>query len=133
VKKLDLFQCARVDKKTPIETTIKVLAQLIKEGKISHIGLSECSAATIRKAHAVHPITAVEIGEYHIPIFSFYLLQYSFRILTLEYGSRNEWSTRDVQRTWHFCYRLFTFGPRLLNWRIQKGIYHVSFGTNVFR
>jgi aryl-alcohol dehydrogenase-like predicted oxidoreductase len=54
---------------------------LIKEGKISHIGLSECSAATIRKAHAVHPITAVEIGEYHIPIFSFIifntLLEYS--------------------------------------------------------
>ncbi|CAF1227730.1 unnamed protein product [Didymodactylos carnosus] len=60
-KKLDLFQCGRVDQKTPIETTIKALAQLVKEGKISHIGLSECSAETIRRAYAVHPITAVEI------------------------------------------------------------------------
>ncbi|CCM02342.1 uncharacterized protein FIBRA_04436 [Fibroporia radiculosa] len=60
-KRLDLFQCARVDKKVPIEETIKVLAEFIKEGKLDHIGMSECSAATLRRAHAVHPITAVEI------------------------------------------------------------------------
>lgn len=60
-KKLDLFECARVDPKHPIEEVIKTLAGLIKEGKFDHIGMSECSAATLRKGHAVHPITAVEI------------------------------------------------------------------------
>ncbi|PCH38099.1 aldo/keto reductase [Wolfiporia cocos MD-104 SS10] len=60
-KKLDLFECARVDPKRPIEETIKTLAGLIKEGKFDHIGMSECSAATLRRAHAVHPVAAVEI------------------------------------------------------------------------
>jgi len=60
-KILDLFECGRVDKKTPIEETIGVLAELIKEGKIFHIGLSECSAATIHRAAKVHPIATVEI------------------------------------------------------------------------
>ncbi|OCH95019.1 aldo/keto reductase [Obba rivulosa] len=60
-KKLDLFECARVDHNYPIEDTIKVLSEFIKEGKFDHIGMSECSAATLRKAHAVHPITIVEI------------------------------------------------------------------------
>ncbi|EPT06152.1 hypothetical protein FOMPIDRAFT_1021199 [Fomitopsis schrenkii] len=60
-KKLDLFESARVDKNVPIEDAIKTLAALIKEGKFDHIGMSECSAATLRQAHAVHPITAVEI------------------------------------------------------------------------
>src|SRR5579862_2043997 len=45
----------------PIEETIKVLAKLVKEGKFDHIGLSEVSAATIRRAHKVHPIATVEI------------------------------------------------------------------------
>lgn len=52
-KKLDLFECARVDPKHPIEEVIKTLAGLIKEGKFDHIGMSECSAATLRKGHAV--------------------------------------------------------------------------------
>ena len=52
-KKLDLFQSARVDKNVPIEDAIKTLAGLIKEGKFGHIGMSECSAATLRRAHAV--------------------------------------------------------------------------------
>ncbi|KDQ18023.1 hypothetical protein BOTBODRAFT_546723 [Botryobasidium botryosum FD-172 SS1] len=60
-KRMDLFECARVDPDIPIEETIAVLAQLIKEGKFDHIGLSECSAATLRRAHKVHPIAAVEI------------------------------------------------------------------------
>ncbi|EJD52918.1 aldo/keto reductase [Auricularia subglabra TFB-10046 SS5] len=60
-KKLDLYESARVDKRHTIEDTIKVLAQLIKEGKFEHIGLSEISAATLRRAHAVHPIAVVEI------------------------------------------------------------------------
>ena len=52
-KKLDLFQSARVDKNVPIEDAIKTLTGLIKEGKFDHIGMSECSAATLRRAHAV--------------------------------------------------------------------------------
>jgi len=58
--KIDIFECARVDPKTPIETTIGALKKLVEEGKISGIGLSEVSAKTIRKAHAIHPIAAVE-------------------------------------------------------------------------
>jgi len=60
-KKLDLFQPARVDHKVPIEDSIRTLAQLVKEGKFDYIGLSEVSAETLRRANAVHPITAVEI------------------------------------------------------------------------
>ena len=58
---VDLYYVHRVDKKTPIEHTISALVQLKTEGKIKHIGLSECSADTIRRAHAVHPITAVQV------------------------------------------------------------------------
>ncbi|KAM7201538.1 NADP-dependent oxidoreductase domain containing protein [Naviculisporaceae sp. PSN 640] len=61
VKAIDLFECARVDPRVPIETSIKTLFDLVKEGKIRGVGLSEASAATIRKGHAVHPIAAVEI------------------------------------------------------------------------
>ncbi|KAI0848529.1 Aldo/keto reductase [Daldinia vernicosa] len=60
-KTIDVFECARVDPKVPVETSIKALAELVKEGKIGGIGLSEVSANTIRKAYAVHPISAVEI------------------------------------------------------------------------
>ena len=52
-KKLDLFECARVDPDVPIEETIKALTKLIKEGKFSYIGMSESSSKTLRKAHAV--------------------------------------------------------------------------------
>ncbi|KAL4758900.1 aldo/keto reductase family protein [Aspergillus foveolatus] len=61
VKKIDVFECARVDPNVPIETSIATLAQLVKEGKIGGVGISEASAATIRRAHAVHPIAAAEI------------------------------------------------------------------------
>ncbi|KAE9391993.1 aldo/keto reductase [Gymnopus androsaceus JB14] len=60
-KKLDLFEPARIDRKTPIETIMNNLVTLLKEGKFSHIGLSECNANTLRKAHAVYPVTAAEI------------------------------------------------------------------------
>jgi pyridoxine 4-dehydrogenase len=52
---------SRVDLTIPIETSMKALSELVKEGKIGGIGLSEVSASTIRRAHAVHPIAAVEI------------------------------------------------------------------------
>ncbi|KAG8949112.1 hypothetical protein FRC04_009058 [Tulasnella sp. 424] len=60
-KKIDLFQCCRVDPTVPAESAVTTLASLVKEGKFDHIGLSECSAETLRRANAVHPITAVEI------------------------------------------------------------------------
>ena len=46
----------------PIEDTISALAELVKEGKIKYIGLSECSAETLRRAHKVHPISAVQVN-----------------------------------------------------------------------
>lgn len=52
---------ARVDPNVPIETSIQALAGLVAEGKIEGIGLSEVSAATIRRANAVHKVAAVEI------------------------------------------------------------------------
>ncbi|KEF59341.1 uncharacterized protein A1O9_04185 [Exophiala aquamarina CBS 119918] len=60
-KKLDLYQCARVDRETPIEDTINTLAELVKEGKIGGISLSEVSANTIRRAVKVHQISAVQV------------------------------------------------------------------------
>lgn len=59
-KSIDLFQCARVDPKVPVETSVQALAELIQEGQIGAYGLSEVSAATIRRAHAVHPCGGVE-------------------------------------------------------------------------
>jgi aryl-alcohol dehydrogenase-like predicted oxidoreductase len=57
---IDLYYQHRVDPATPIEETVGTLSELIDEGKITHIGLSEASADTIRRAHAVHPVTAVQ-------------------------------------------------------------------------
>lgn len=53
IKKLDLFQPARIDRKVAVETMMNNLVTLLKEGKFSHIGLSECNANTLRKAHSV--------------------------------------------------------------------------------
>lgn len=63
--RIDLYYQHRVDPNTPIEDTIGALAELVTEGKIRHIGLSEAGAATIRRAHAVHPITALQ-SEYSL-------------------------------------------------------------------
>jgi len=60
-KKLDLFECARVDPKVPLEETIGVLAEFVKEGKIGSIGMSEVRAETLLHGHKIHPIAAVEI------------------------------------------------------------------------
>ena len=57
---IDLYYQHRVDPNTPIEETVGALAELIAEGKVLHLGLSEASAATIRRAHAVHPIAALQ-------------------------------------------------------------------------
>jgi len=58
---IDLYYQHRVDKRVPIEVTIGELKKLVEEGKIKYIGLSEASASTIRRAHAIHPITAVQL------------------------------------------------------------------------
>lgn len=57
---IDLYYLHRWDKKVPIEDSVGALSDLVKAGKVKTIGLSETSSATIRKAHAVHPITAVQ-------------------------------------------------------------------------
>ena len=57
---IDLYYLHRLDKNTPIEETVEAMSELVKEGKIGYIGLSEVSSETVRRAHAVHPITAVQ-------------------------------------------------------------------------
>jgi aryl-alcohol dehydrogenase-like predicted oxidoreductase len=57
---IDLYYQHRIDPGTPIEETVGALAELVAEGKIGHIGLSEALPETIRRAHAVHPITAIQ-------------------------------------------------------------------------
>ncbi|MEU8924374.1 aldo/keto reductase [Kitasatospora sp. NPDC048545] len=58
--RIDLYYQHRVDPAVPIEETVGALGELVAEGKVRHIGLSEASAETIRRAHAVHPVTAVQ-------------------------------------------------------------------------
>jgi aryl-alcohol dehydrogenase-like predicted oxidoreductase len=60
VETIDLYYQHRVDKNTPIEETVGAMAELVREGKVRYIGLSEASVATIRRAHKVHPISAVQ-------------------------------------------------------------------------
>ena len=60
VDHIDLYYQHRVDPDTPIEETVGAMAELVADGKVRHLGLSEASAETIRRAHAVHPITAVQ-------------------------------------------------------------------------
>ena len=57
---IDLYYLHRWDKRVPIEDSVGALAQLVREGKVRALGLSEVSAATLMRAHAVHPITAVQ-------------------------------------------------------------------------
>ncbi|HEX5309082.1 MAG TPA: aldo/keto reductase [Solirubrobacteraceae bacterium] len=60
VDHIDLYYQHRVDKTTPIEDTVGAMAELVKEGKVRHLGLSEASPQTIRRAHAVHLIAALQ-------------------------------------------------------------------------
>ena len=57
---IDLYYQHRVDPKTPIEETVGAMAELLRAGKVRHLGLSEASPATLRRAHAVHPISALQ-------------------------------------------------------------------------
>jgi aryl-alcohol dehydrogenase-like predicted oxidoreductase len=65
VETIDLYYLHRVDPKTPIEETVRAMGELVRAGKVRHLGLSEVSPATLRRAHAVFPITAVQ-SEYSL-------------------------------------------------------------------
>jgi aryl-alcohol dehydrogenase-like predicted oxidoreductase len=65
VDHIDLYYQHRVDKAVPIEETVGAMAELVEAGKVRHLGLSEASAATIRRAHGVHPVTALQ-SEYSL-------------------------------------------------------------------
>ncbi|WP_090095926.1 aldo/keto reductase [Lentzea jiangxiensis] len=60
VETIDLYYLHRVPSDTPIEETVGAMAELVTEGKVRHLGLSEAGADTLRRAHAVHPITALQ-------------------------------------------------------------------------
>ncbi|MHA3787985.1 aldo/keto reductase [Flavobacterium hauense] len=62
---IDLYYMHRLDKSTPIEETVDAMSELVKEGKIGYIGLSEVSSETVTRAHAIHPVTAVQ-SEYSL-------------------------------------------------------------------
>jgi aryl-alcohol dehydrogenase-like predicted oxidoreductase len=62
---VDLYQPARVDRSVPIEDTVGAIAEMVESGYVRHVGLSEASAQTIRKAHAVYPVSALQI-EYSV-------------------------------------------------------------------
>lgn len=60
-KSLDLFECARVDKSRPIEDVMRTIKGFVDEGKIGYVGMSECGAETLRRAHEVCKVAVVEI------------------------------------------------------------------------
>jgi pyridoxine 4-dehydrogenase len=106
-KSLDLFEYARVDPNTPIKETIGYIAEYVKAGKLGGISLSEVGAASIREAHSVHPIAAVEVefslwaldilengvaatcAELGIPIVAYSPLGRGFLVSMLLYGRLN--------------------------------------------
>jgi len=65
VRTIDLYYLHRVDPRTPIEASVRAMAGLVAEGKVRYLGLSEVTAKTLRRAHAIHPITAVQ-SEYSL-------------------------------------------------------------------
>lgn len=62
---IDLYYMHRLDKNTPVEETMEAMSELVKEGKVRYLGLSEVSSETIKRAHAVHPVTVVQ-SEYSL-------------------------------------------------------------------
>ncbi len=65
IETIDLYYAHRVDQQVPVEETVAAMAELVKQGKVKYLGLSEASASSIRRAHAVHPITALQ-SEYSL-------------------------------------------------------------------
>jgi pyridoxine 4-dehydrogenase len=113
-KKLDLFECARVDPQTPIEVTVRTADEYVQAGKLGGISLSECSADTIRRAAKVAKISAVEVeyslwateiqdngvlrtcGELGIPIVAYSPIGRGF--LTGQIKSRDDLAEDDARR-----------------------------------
>jgi len=62
IETIDLYQPCRLDDSVPVEDVIGTVADLIKEGKVRHLGVSEITADQLRKANSIHPVTALEIG-----------------------------------------------------------------------
>ncbi len=65
IDSIDLYYAHRIDPKIPVEDMVGAMAHLVKEGKVKYLGLSEASPASIRRAHAIHPITALQ-SEYSL-------------------------------------------------------------------
>src|SRR6266436_3043446 len=104
IEAIDLYYLHRVDAKTPIEDTVGAMARLVAEGKVRHIGLCEAGPGTIRRAHKVHPLTALETE------YSLWSRDIENEILpTLEelgIGLRSEEHTSELQSRLHLVCRL---------------------------
>ena len=74
IETIDLYYAHRIDPNVPVEEMVGAMSELVKEGKVRYLGLSEASAESIRRAHAVHPISA---------------LQSEYSLLTREVENRN--------------------------------------------
>ncbi|CAG8581435.1 7248_t:CDS:2, partial [Racocetra persica] len=109
---IDLYYQHRVDSTVPIEDTVKAMAELVEKGKVKYIGLSECSADTLRRAHKVHPIAAMEYSPWSLDIESnglkkaceelgVTIVAYSpigRGILSGRYKSINDFEPNDIRR-----------------------------------
>jgi aryl-alcohol dehydrogenase-like predicted oxidoreductase len=87
IESIDLYCQHRVDPDTPIEETVAAMVELKKEGKIRHLGLSECSARTLRRANAVHPIAAAEM-EYSLFAMEIESEETAFLTTAREFGTK---------------------------------------------
>lgn len=103
VERIDLYYVHRVDQTRPIEEVMGALSDLVTEGKIGHIGLSEVSADTLRRAHAVHPVTAV---------------QTEYSLWDPRRGGRD---SAHLPRTRHRLRALFAAGPRVSHRHLCQG------------
>ncbi|CAB4403371.1 unnamed protein product [Rhizophagus irregularis] len=115
---IDLYYQHRVDPNTPIEDTVGALAELVKEGKIKYIGLSECSAETLRRAYKVHPIAAIQM-EYSVTIVAYSPLGHGF--LTGKYKSIDDFEPNDLEEQFHVFKKGVTAGQLCLAWVLAQG------------
>lgn len=117
VDTIDLYYLHRVDPKTPIEITVGAMAELVKEGKVKYLGISECSAKDLRRAHAIHPISAIqmEVSPFALEVFNpkleilktarelgVTIVAYAplgRGLLTGQYKSMDEFAADDFRRT----------------------------------
>ena len=76
---------------SPVEETVKAMAELVKEGKVRYLGLSECSAETLRRAHKIHPIAAIQVMNTQDGIITVLIDTLIDGIFTLGSLDRNQW------------------------------------------